>query len=323
MTDYYDPLEPPPCEEQTDIRLRQTYVDGCPVLRKLRCHEVQAGQRARLLWNFHDPDGLTLNLDECVPSLPVPESSGPEEFEFDAVGRVSAGAVLRIRELSGVNPSRDRIHVVAAEVLDPVQGLVRSEPLPQAVVRTPGVYMEEWGWISSAGDLLFSNQCCTFVRRGLFGLSAMSRQQNLGPPTLEEIRLSIRDNYQADNPLLNDVEFDAAEIASAVLRPIQFWNETSPPLATLESTTTFPFREMWLLGIQAHLLELAAHHYRRNSLAYNAGGVAVDDKNKEQPYMAAAMAKIQQYQDMMRAKKIELNMRSFGGPISSTYANWY
>lgn len=314
----------PPCEDQSSLRLRQTYVDGCPVLPKLRCHEAHAGQQARLLWNFHDPNGLVLDLRTCAyPPNESSSSADIAEIDFDAVGKITPGPMLRVRELSGVNPTMDAIYTVTAEILDAEQGLVRAAPLPHGIVRTPGVYLEEWGWFSPEGHMLFSNQCCLFVRRGLFGFTNNSVGTNTGPPTLEEIRLSLRDNAGADNPLLDDVEFDAAEIASAVLRPIQYWNEVPPPLGMMESTTTFCFREMWLLGIQAHLLEIAAHHYRRNSLPYSAAGISTDDKNKEQPYMAAAMMRIQQYQDLMRVKKIELNMRSFGGSIGSTYANWY
>jgi hypothetical protein len=31
---------------------------------------------------------------------------------------------------------------------------------------------------------------------------------------------------------------------------------------------------------------MAANHYRRNRLAHSAGGVTIDDKNKEREYMA-------------------------------------
>ena len=313
----------PPCEDQASVRLRQTYVDGCPVLPKLRCHEAHAGQKAQLLWNFHDPDGLVLDLTTCAVPLTSASSSTADDIAFDAIGTITPGPVLRVRELSGVNPAQDGIYTIPVEILDASQGLVRAAALPHGIVRTPGVYLEEWGWFSPDGYMLFSNQCCLFVRRGLFGLTDTAASLHAGPPTIEEIRLSMRDNAPADNTLLQDIEFDAAEIASAVLRPIQFWNEVPPPLGVLESTTTFRYREMWLMGIQAHLLEIAAHHYRRNSLDYSAAGISLDDKNKEQPYMAAAVMRIQQYQDLMRAKKIQLNMQGFGGSIGSTYASWY
>jgi hypothetical protein len=171
--------------------------------------------------------------------------------------------------------------------------------------------------------MIFSNQCCTFVRRGLFGLSNDVSKRNLGPPTVEEIRLSLRDNSPADNTLLDDFEFDAAEIAQAVVRPLQYWNEIPPPLRPAQTTKTFPFREMWLLGIQANLFSIAANNYRRNDLQYTAGGVAVADKAKEQVYAAAGGRLMQEFQGMLRAKKIEINISMFSGSIGSSYGGLF
>ena len=49
-------------EQQNVIRPKQTVVDGCPVLPKIQCHEVQMGQDARLLWNFKNPQGDQVDL---------------------------------------------------------------------------------------------------------------------------------------------------------------------------------------------------------------------------------------------------------------------
>jgi hypothetical protein len=108
-----------------------------------------------------------------------------------------------------------------------------------------------------------------------------------------------------------------------VTRPIQYWNETPPPINPLLTTKTFPFREMWLLGIQSYLFDMVASHYRRNQLAYNAGGVAVDDKNKEQQYRATSTLLTQQFREMLRAKKMEINIALFSGSIGSPYSGMF
>lgn len=316
--DLYAPQPLPPCEAQNTIRTKQTIVDGCPVLTKLRCHEISAGQNARLLWNLRDTEGRTVDLSDCLLDADCDESESL--YEHDAVGDVPSGPVLRIREITGNDPTNDPIRSIPVHILDPTQGLVRCSPLPTSLAQGPGVYLEEWAFFSPAGDMLFSNQSVLFVRRGLFGMTDQLRSTPLGPPTVEEIRLSLRDNGPADNPLLDDVEFDAIEIASAVTRPLAFWNEVPPPLPPRYTTRTFPFRELWLLGIQAHLLEIAAHHYRRNQLSYQAGGIGIDDKNKERPYTAAAEKLMQRYQQLMIAKKIEINMRGFAGHVGSSYS---
>ena len=309
-------------EQQNVIRPKQTVVDGCPVLPKIQCHEVQMGQDARLLWNFKNPQGELIDLTEILADCDQASTDGTP-VAFDLVGTPACGVTLRIRELSGVDFRCDTIHSVAATVVDAASGLVRAEALPDVIVRAPGVYMEEWAVFGPTGRMLFSNQCCTFVRRGLFGVNNDPSKRNLGPPTLEEIRLSMRDNAPADNMLLDEVEFDAAEIAQAVVRPIMYWNETPPPIQPLLTTKTFPFREMWLLGIQAYLFDIAASHYRRNQLAYSAGGVSVDDKNKEQQYLATSNRLTMQFREMLRAKKIEINISMFAGSLSSPYSGLF
>jgi len=306
-------------DDQNQIKPKLTAVDGCPVLPKLQCHEVQMGQDARLLWNMKDLSGSYLDLSAYVNEC----SASSEAEPFDAVGNVTCGVELRVRELSGYDPNKDPVYCVSVDIVNASEGLVRSQPLPDGVVRSAGVYLEEWAVISSDGRMLFSNQCITFVRKGLFGLSSDTNLQNLGPPSLEEIRLSLRDNSPADNMLLDDIEFDAAEISQAVLRPIQFWNEIPPPVRPVQTTKTFPFREIWMLGIQSYLLEIAAHHYRRNQLAYNAGGIAVDDKNKEQAYLATARQLTARFQEMARAKKIEINISLFSGSVGSPYSGLF
>jgi hypothetical protein len=305
------------CDQQNMITPKQTVVDGCPVLPKLQCHEVQMGQDARLLWHFKNPEGDEVNLAACVGSCES-QSSPPAEA-FDAIGTPGCGIQLRLRELTGCDP-RDQVFCVPVEILEAGTGYVRAEALPDKLVREPGVYLEEWGVFTPDNRMIFSNQCCTFVRRGLFGLSQDVNKRNLGPPTIEEIRLAMRDSSRTDNLLLDDVEFDAAEIAQAILRPLNYWNEIPPPIRPAQTTKTFPFREMWMLGIQAYLMEIAAHNYRRNHLPYNAGGVAVDDKNKEQAYAAKSMQLLQRFQEMARAKKIEINISLFSGSVGSAYS---
>lgn len=305
------------CEDQNKITAKQTTIDGCPVLPKLQCHEVQMGQDARLLWEFKDSNGDPVDLSVCIADS---EDSETAEADFDLTGTPEK-VELRMREATG-NCSTDKVHVIAVEVIDGPAGLVRSAALPEKIVREPGLYLEEWGVFTSDVRMLFSNQCCTFIRRGLFGLESTNKR-NQGPPTLEEIRLALRDNSAADNLLLDDVEFDAAEIAQSVIRPVNYWNEVPPPIKPMQTTKTFPFKEIWMLGIQSYLLETAAHHYRRNHLAYQAGGLAIDDKNKEQAYAAKAQEMRFRFQELARAKKIEINISLFAGSTGSAYSGLF
>ena len=89
------------CEQQNHITPNQTVVDGCPVLPKLQCHEVQMGQDARLLWNFKNPGGDEVNITNCIQACESQGSTSSQLDEaFDAVGTPDCGIELRMRELT-------------------------------------------------------------------------------------------------------------------------------------------------------------------------------------------------------------------------------
>jgi hypothetical protein len=309
------------CDDQNKIPAPITQIDGCPVLPKLACHEVQMGQDARLEWVMRTPSGDAVNLTDCANSCA--STSGSSEEKFDALGTPECGITLRIRELTGLSPTQDPVQSVTVDITTAATGNVRAQVLPNAIIREPGIYLEEWALFTSDGRMLFSNQGLCFVKRGLFGLSTDTGKYGLGPPSPEEIRLTLRDSAAADNYLLDNVEFDGAEIAQAVLRPVQYWNDIPPPLRPALTTKTFPFKEIWLKGIQAYLYRMAANTYRRNRLSYNAGGVAVDDQNKEQEYAAAGSSMLREFQDMVQAKKVEINIAGFSGSVNSQYGSMF
>jgi hypothetical protein len=103
--------------------------------------------------------------------------------------------------------------------------------------------------------------------------------------TIAEVRLSMRDICKQDNFLLDDVEFTNTEIAWAIRRPVDLWNETPPKLNRyIFEPRHFPFRYVWVNAVQGELLGLAATNYMRNHQAYQAGGITINDKDKYQQY---------------------------------------
>ena len=84
------------------------------------------------------------------------------------------------------------------------------------------------------------------------------------------------------------------------------WNDTPPDIYRYDYDE-FPYRSILLLGVAANLLYMAAHRYRRNSLAINAGGTSVNDQEKSGQYDQAAMRLSQEFMQMIRTKKRELN----------------
>jgi len=138
-----------------------------------------------------------------------------------------------------------------------------------------------------------------------------------GPVTIPEIRIAMRDCAGA-NTLLDDVEFSAEEIAWSIRRPIDFWNDALPPVAP-HTVATFPFRYQWLNATMGELLLIAARHYERNRLSYNAAGVSVADKDKGPQYYQAGKQLLAEWQDWVKNKKISINVSGSYGTLRSYY----
>lgn len=134
----------------------------------------------------------------------------------------------------------------------------------------------------------------------------ISPKGNDAPMTDMEVRIFLRDNDPNANLLLDDFEFSPEEIRTAMNITVDRWNDTPPDIYRMDYDE-FPYRSILLLGVAANLLAMAAHRYRRNSLAINAGGTSVNDQDKAREYDAAADRLRAEYLQAIRTKKRELN----------------
>ena len=121
-----------------------------------------------------------------------------------------------------------------------------------------------------------------------------------------EVRIFLRDTDPAANLLLDDFEFSPEEIRTAMNIAVDRWNDTPPDICRMDYDE-FPYRSILLLGVASNLLSMAAHRYRRNSLAIQAGGTSVNDQEKAGQYDQAAARLRDEYLHMIRTKKRELN----------------
>ena len=121
-----------------------------------------------------------------------------------------------------------------------------------------------------------------------------------------EVRIFLRDTDPEANLLLDDFEFSDEEIRTAMNITMDRWNDTPPDIYRMDYDK-FPYRSILLLGVASNLLSMAAHRYRRNSLAINAGGTSVNDQDKAGQYDQAAARLRDEYLHMIRTKKRELN----------------
>jgi hypothetical protein len=294
------PLDPGRSGAAQEILTPQpSTIYGTPLPERQLALRGVAGQQPLIRWTMLDPEGRPVDLT----TLAV----------IDPEGGTVIPTRLHLKEATSWGPA---IYAADAAVEDPSAGVV-SATVDTAVLGGPGVFNAEFAILSAAsgGVPVFTNQFSLVVDRGLFPGHAT----RLGPPTLAEIRLHMRDSSPAENRLLDAASFDAAEIAACVSRCVDYFNEVPPPLVQEFTTQNFPFRYMWLEGIVAGLCELIAEWYRKNHLQYQAAGVAVDDMNKAAEYEMRADKKWASFKEMVLKKKASLNIEEGYGSLGSEY----
>jgi hypothetical protein len=295
-------LNPVPCAGQNVLSAPVSAQNGQPLLSRMRAISITQGQCATIRWQMHDKDGVPVSLTGCNNA---------------ALFKV----VLRLKEqiaLGNQNP----VTQVNAAVVTAADGTVEAA-LTQAMVGVPGVYYAEMALVNIPAEaaaqpcVIFSNTFYLIINRSTFDTG--SNNGPGGPPSIAEVRLHLRDSAPGESYLLENLMFDDAEIALAIARPVQYWNEIPPPLSPTYTTQNFPFRYHWLEGVCANLFMMVAEQFRRNQLEYSAGGVAVNDQNKEASYERAGQARWQAYREWVRATKASINLESCYGEVSSNY----
>lgn len=292
-------LTPVSCAGQSIVSAPVSSQNGQPVLTRMRAISITQGQCATIKWQMHDKDGLPVNMSAC-DELPMK-------------------VVLRLRDqiaLSNTSP----VVQADATIVDAETGQIEVA-LTKNMVGIPGIFYGEMALINIPAEeaglpcVVFSNTFYVIINRSAFDARG---GLNSGPPTVAEIRLHLRDSSPSESYLLEHLMFDDAEIALAIGRPVMYWNETPPPIRTF-TTKNFPFRYHWLEGICANLFMMVAEQFRRNQLDYSAGGIQVNDQNKEAAYERAGQARWQAYREWVRATKASINLESCYGEVSSNY----
>lgn len=293
------------CDELNTIDLADAHHEGCLISGKTRVAIIDKGQQAAIRWTLQTRTGKPVDLSNCLCVFPGGE---PTTDDPECVGdRV----VARFKDPLECN-RRNTIYCAEAAVLDPQPGRVVFA-VPQDIADHAGIYQVEVALIDPQGRVKTVDSGLLSVETGLWG----SWDQQTGPPTIQEIRLQLRDTL-GENDLLQDVEFDDAEILHSIVRPIQQWNEIPPPVATFR-VNNFPFRYHWLQAICGNLLAIAAHWYRRNHLPSVHGSLQIADRNKEGPYLQESQRLQQEWRNFIRAKKVEINIRGGYGWTGSDY----
>jgi hypothetical protein len=287
------------------VEARSAKVEGATNPARPRALSVVQNQAATVRWTFRDGRGDPVRLGAAQAAGNSSSSASSASSTTEAsLGRVR----LRLLEALSYSTSAQP-HEVEGRVRLADQGEVEFD-LPAAAVAKPAVMALEVGYFNEADDFVFANQGYLVVNRGLFTRELTPT----GPPTLQQVRLRLRDSAAEDNFLLAETEFDDAEIADALVRVVQYVNEAPPAGAVRFTTTTFAYPEQAMDGVVALLYRTAAAHYHREHVAYQNAGVTFDDKNKGAVYEAVAAQRWQRFADWVRAEKRRHNiMGGFGG----------
>jgi hypothetical protein len=281
--------------------------NGQPVLTRTRAITIKQGEYAEVTWQMHDQNGLPLDLTGLNDGV----TEGSEIKVF-----------LRLKEQLALG-NRNPVAEFECGISEPAEGRVGLTLFPNAT-GLAGIYYAEFALVFvPAPDYpdfpgptpIFSNTCSLIITRSTFE----SYGRPGGPPSIAEVRLHLRDSGPSESYLLENLMFDDAEIALATTRPVMYWNEIPPPLSPMYNTQTFPYRYHWLEGICANLFMMVAEQYRRNQLDYQAGGMSVNDQNKEANYERAGQARWQAYREWVRATKASINLEGCYGEVTSNY----
>jgi len=125
--------------------------------------------------------------------------------------------------------------------------------------------------------------------------------------TIAEIRMTLRDVDAEGNFLLDEIEFKQKEIALAMRRCIDYWNEAPPPVAVYK-TTNFPYRYHYAKAVISQLYLMAAQHMMRNDLNYSAGGVTVEDTIRWKSYQTISEQLWAEWKQWVKDTKYRINV---------------
>ena len=303
------PLAPTDITNQE--KARRTYVDKIPIESKPRVYDLRVRQDAYLDFLFVDDDGNPQDLNGTYPhdsnNDTVNESDMPDpDVGFKAFIREAVTGCRPMEcetTITDINNGKISIHVTPEQTSLP--GIYNGEVIcyptnnPKAIIKTCPFYL--------------------YITYGLNNANSCS----LMP--LSEIRLMLRDTSLEENLLIDGLNFTDEEIMLATKLTIQKFNDIPPrENFPIFNSTSFPFKSILLEGIQGQLFFMAAEWHRKNNLQYSAGGVSLNDKNKEPNYLQAGQMHWQEFLQLAKAEKVKLNMDLNWGTISSAYAHaWY
>ncbi len=287
----------------------------------LQVISLPQGGRKLVILRLRDANGVPVNLTKEPPKTAV--VPGPVFEHEPLLSGLSANVKLIARERYGSrNVVIEKTGTIDDERVTPLvnggqitladgsvccpegncTGIVSFELLESDTVFA-GIYTAEIGLF--AGEFL--SQSFPLLIKVEPSLFANCGNRLPGQVTILDVREALQDFPDRPGALLDGVEFSDGQIMWAMGRVVDLWNETPPPVAYYTSEN-FPYRNQWITATFGYLCQSAAAGYRRNQLAYSAGGVTMDDQNKYQQYEQIAEIRLAEFREFMKTEKVRINM---------------
>jgi hypothetical protein len=280
------------------------------VLQRKPGMRISQGQVATVEWTLRNGEGRPLDVSGYVigsfgSSIPASMSSSSAAPE----GRIEA----RLRE--PFTSGDDALTSIDGSATDPTDGKVQFT-LPAAATATPQVLLMDIGVFDGDERLIAVNHGYLIVERSLFGTS----YYRIGVPTVDEVKIRLRDSGTNDNFLLARIEYSLGEVAEAMIRAVSMWNTIGGPNVSTMTTATFDDPDLLMDGIVGYLFEIVGANYRRNHLQYQAAGVAVDDKANYGEYDKLAQSYLEKYRYRVATTVRRAARSAWARTIPSPYA---
>jgi len=297
------------CPDQLVVRPAVTTVDGRPVLAKTPAITTAQTMAPIIELVLRDDRGRPINFESCGFHNVTSSSSSSSSPQ----GKVQ----LKGREALDTSNGTPLIDI-EGYFTNAAAGVIRAK-IPSDATQLHQIVDINCGVVSASGELIHLTNLYMLVDKSQFGSVAASFGKPAGLPSLAQIRTYLRDSAPEDNPLLNNFEFDASEIVQSMVKCVESWNTMQPNVRKTFNTNNFLNPAVLITGVMGELYFIAAKHYRRNQLAYTAGGLSVDDKNKAQEYEAIGDRMIQEYLKWCRMVKVQINKEAWDGTLGSGY----
>lgn len=271
--------------------------DNDLLLRKKRSLRARASQPIEFDLALLDNNYQFVNLNSQFGF--VNGESENDNYKLDAIAR--EGTMLINQLFPG-----------SVVVTDTLSGVV-TVTMQDTFMNGPGIYVISVAVTDkNTNTIALENEIFLYLERNIRDSTNSSQF-----PSLDEVRLSLRDSDPIENELLNWHDFSTTDICQAALRTVHQINAIPPPTPPVFTVTREIETDFWLDGITMFLFDMATEHYRRNRLPYQAGGVAIDDKAKEENYLRAWQLKYQIWVNKVQSRKVYWNARKVYTVVST------